>query len=53
MLEKALQAVPFWIPSFVGNETIDDTLLITITKFTDEKGETNFGYPTIKRKTGK
>lgn len=53
LLDKALQAIPYWIPSFVGNETIDDTLLITITKFTDEKGETSFGYPTIKRKTGK
>ena len=53
LLDKALQAVPYWIPSFVGNETIEDTLLITITKFTDEKGETSFGYPTIKRKTGK
>lgn len=53
MLDKALQAVPYWIPSFVGNETIDDTLLITLKKSVNEKGEICFGYPIITRKNGK
>lgn len=53
ILDKALQGVPYWIPSFVDNETIDDTLVITITKSVNEKGETSFGYPIINRKNGK
>jgi len=52
-LQKALKEVPYWIPSFVNSQTIDDTLVITITKSVDEKSETSFGYPIIKRKSGK
>jgi hypothetical protein len=52
-LQKALQEVPYWIPSFVNNKTIDDALIITITKSVDEKGLMSFGYPIINRKNGK
>ena len=52
-LDRALQLVPYWIPSFVNGTTIDDTLVITLTKSIDDKGEISFGYPIIKRKSGK
>lgn len=52
-LENSLKTIPYWIPSFINNKTIDDTFIITITKFFNEKGEPSFGYPTINRKNGK
>lgn len=49
-LQYALKSVTYWIPSFLGGKTIDDSLEITFFKQINEDGVVSFNYPMIKRK---